>query len=44
MGLCPSKQGALVRSLVEELRFYTLHSAAKKKKREREREEENKKK
>ena len=37
MGLCPSKQGALVRSLVEELRFYTLHSAAKKKK-ERERE------
>ena len=41
MGGCPSKQGALVRSLVEELRFYTLHSVAKKKKRER---EENKKK
>ena len=32
MGGCPSKQGALVRSLVEELRFYTLHSVAKKKK------------
>ena len=35
MGLCPSKQGALVRSLVKELRFYTCTVQPKKRERDK---------